>query len=210
MFDTTVKGTSSVPAHPAGTERRAAEEKGPPGEERKLWGILAEFTTPEVLLAAAAEVRDAGFRHWDAHAPFPVHGLNDAMGIRQTKLPLFVLGGGITGGGLALLMQWWMNAIDYPLIISGKPFFSLPANIPVYFELTVLFSALGAFLGMLAFNLLPEYSHPLFSSERFRRATQDRFFISIEARDPKFDPAKVQAFLECLGSTHVERVEESA
>ncbi len=116
-----------------------------------------------------------------------MHGLNDAMGIRTTRLPLVVLGGGLIGGGLALLMQWWMNGVDYKFLISGKPLFGLPANIPIFFELTVLFSALGAFLGMLAFNLLPEYHHPLFSSERFRRATQDRFFISIEARDPKFD-----------------------
>lgn len=200
-----------VKVNPGYTAAAAAPPpEAPPerGEETKLWGLLAEFTSPEVLLKAAAQVRDAGFRHWDAHAPFPVHGLNDAMGIRQTKLPLVVLGGAVTGGGLALLMQWWMNAIDYPLIISGKPFFSLPANIPVYFELTVLFSSLGAFLGMLVFNLLPELNHPLFSSERFRRATQDRFFISIEAKDPGFDAAKVQAFLECLGSVHVERVED--
>jgi hypothetical protein len=176
--------------------------------EVKTYGLLAEFATVEDLLKAARECRDAGFRHWDAHTPFPVHGLNDAMGLKMTKLPLFVLGGGLTGGSLALLMQWWMNAHDYRLIISGKPFFSLPANIPVLFELTILLSALGAFLGMLAFNLLPEYSHPLFSSKRFRRATQDRFFISIEARDPKFDAARVRDFLECLGSTHVELVEE--
>ncbi|MDM7914351.1 MAG: DUF3341 domain-containing protein [Candidatus Eisenbacteria bacterium] len=110
--------------------------------------------------------------------------------------------------GLSLLMQWWMNAVDYPLNISGKPLFSLPANIPVMFELTVLFSALGSFLGMLAFNFLPEYAHPLFRSERFRRATQDRFFISVEARDPKYDEARVRDFLECLGSVQVERIEE--
>jgi hypothetical protein len=174
----------------------------------KTWGLLAEFTTVEELLAAARECRNAGLHHWDAHTPFPVHGLNDAMGLKQTKLPLFVLGGGLTGGSLALLMQWWMNAHDYPLVISGKPLFSLPANIPVVFELTILFSALCAFLGMLAFNLLPEYSHPLFSSEAFRRVTQDRFFISIEARDPKFDVERVREFLRSLGSTHVELVEE--
>ena len=177
-------------------------------EEKQLWGYLAEFATVEDLLKAAEQVRDAGFQRWDAHAPFPVHGLNDAMGIKPTKLPLFVLAGGITGGGLSLLMQWWMNAVDYKYLISGKPYFSLPANIPIFFELTILFSALGAFLGMLAFNLLPEYHHPLFNSDRFRRATQDRFFISIEARDPKFHDGRMQDFLECLGSTHVERVED--
>ena len=173
------------------------------------WGILAEFTSVEDLLRAAEQVRDAGFRRWDTHTPFPVHGLNDAMGLRQTRLPLFVLGGGLTGAALSLLMQWWMNAVNYKYVISGKPLFSLPANIPIAFELTILFSALGSFLGMLAFNLLPEYHHQLFSSDRFRRATQDRFFISIEARDPKFDTARVRDFLECLGSTHVETLEDS-
>jgi hypothetical protein len=190
------------------------DEKRPPaprtgkGESPRLWGVLAEFTSVDDLLRAAEQVRDAGFSRWDTHTPFPVHGLNDAMGIRTTRLPLFVLGGGLTGGALAILMQWWMNAVDYKYLISGKPYFGLPANIPIMFELTVLFAAFGAFFGMLAFNLLPEYHCPLFRSERFARATQDRFFLSIEARDPRFDPAKVQEFLECLGSTHVEKVEE--
>jgi hypothetical protein len=177
---------------------------------RKPWGLLAEFGTAPDLLRAAEQCRDAGFRRWDAHTPFPIHGLNNAMGIRNTRLPLFVLGGGLTGMGLALLMQWWMNAVNYPLIISGKPFFSLPANIPVMFELTILFSAVGCFLGMLACNGLPQHHHPLFGSERFRRATQDRFFISIECRDPMYDEARVQNFLECLGSLQVERIEEES
>jgi len=187
----------------SGSTPRAAETM-----PARPWGLLAEFASVSDVLVAATQCRDAGFKHWDAHTPFPVHGLNDAMGIRYTRLPLFVLAGGTTGMGLALLMQWWMNAVDYRLNISGKPYFSLPANIPIIFELTVLFSALGCFLGLLAFNLLPEYSHPLFQSERFRRATQDRFFISIEARDPKFDEARVRDFLECLGSINVERIEE--
>jgi len=183
--------------------------KGDRGTAR-LWGLLAEFQTVPELFHAVERCRDAGFRRWDVHTPFPVHGMNNAMGIRNTRLPLFVLGGGLTGMGLAILMQWWMNAIDYPIIISGKPLFSLPANIPVMFELTVLFSALGSFVGMLAFNLLPEYSHPLFRSEAFRRATQDRFFISVEARDPQFDEARVRRLLEELGSAHIERIEEEA
>ena len=201
-------GAGSIPAGARDGRGSIPLEGGGVSAGSELWGILAEFTTVDVFLTAAEQVRDAGFKHWDAHAPFPVHGLNDAMGIRQTKLPLFVLGGGLTGGGLALLMQWWMNAVNYKYLISGKPLFSIPANIPILFELTVLFSALGAFGGMLAFNALPRYHHPLFNSERFRRATQDRFFISIEARDPKFDAAKVKDFLECLGSTYVELVAE--
>ena len=176
------------------------------GAGGRTWGLLAEFTGVPDLMTAVAECRRAGFQHWDVHTPFPVHGMNNAMGIRNTRLPLLVLGGGLTGLGLALLMQWWMNAIDYPLIISGKPFFSLPANIPVMFELTILFSALSAFIGMLAMNALPRHHHPLFASERFRRATQDRFFISIEAKDPKYDEVRVRGFLEALGSVQVERI----
>ena len=159
-------------------------------------------------MPAVEECRRAGFRHWDVLTPFPVHGMNNAMGIRNTRLPLLVLGAGLTGLGLALLRQWWMNAVDYPLIISGKPFFGLPASIPVMFELTILFSALATFVGMLAMNALPRHHHPLFASERFRRATQDRFFITIEACDPKYDEARVRAFLEALGSIQVERVDD--
>lgn len=172
------------------------------------WGLLAEFADVQSLFQAVERCRDAGYRRWDVHTPFPVHGMNNAMGLKYTRLPLIVLGGGLAGLGLALLMQWWMNAVDYPLIISGKPFFSLPANIPVIFELTVLFSALSTFLGMLALNALPQYEHPLFRSESFRRATQDRFFISIEATDPRFDETAVRSFLQGLGCLQVERIEE--
>jgi hypothetical protein len=179
----------------------------PAGEER-LWGLVIEFETVHATLAAAEKIRDAGFTKWDVHTPFPVHGMNDAMGIRHTKLPLVVLGGGITGAGLGLLMQWWMNAHDYRLIVSGKPFFSLPANIPVMFELTILLSAISAFVGMIAFNNLPLFYHPVFKSERFRRATTDRFVVVIEAADPKFDPDRTTAFLVGLGGSPVERVEE--
>lgn len=177
------------------------------GPAEGLWGYLVEFENVDQILAAAREVRDEGYTHWDTHTPFPVHGLDGAMGIRRTSLPLFVFGGGLTGCALALLMQWWMNAINYPFVVSGKPFFSLPANIPIIFELTVLFSAFGAFFGMLMYNRLPEYYHPLFNSERFSRMTTDRFFLSVEAKDPKFDREKTRAFLETLGGVAVEEVE---
>jgi hypothetical protein len=178
-------------------------ERGP-----RLWGLVIEFETVDKTLAAAEKIRDAGFTKWDVHTPFPVHGLNDAMGIRHTKLPWVVLGGGITGAGLGILMQWWMNAHDYRLIVSGKPFFSLPANIPVMFELTILLSAISAFVGMIAFNNLPMFHHPVFKSERFRRATTDRFVVVIEAADPKFDSEHTAVFLAGLGGSAVERVEE--
>lgn len=176
--------------------------------ERELFGYLAEFTEPGELLDAAAKVRDAGFEHWDCHTPFPVHGLDDAMGVKGTKLPLLVLGGGLTGLALAALMQWWMNAVDYPFWISGKPFFGVPAAVPVMFELTVLFSALTTFFGMWGLNMLPQHHHPLFNSRRFKRATADRFFISIEARDRRFHREKTREFLESLGPDAVEAVED--
>jgi hypothetical protein len=181
-----------------------------PGEAegKRLWGYLVEFERPEALLDAAEKVRDAGYTKWDAHTPFPVHGLNDAMGLRPTRLPLLVFGAGLTGTLTGLGLQWFTNAFDYPMLISGKPMFSLPANIPVMFELTILFAALTAFAGMIVLNGLPEWYHALFSRNRFRRVTADRFFISVEARDPKFLPTRTREFLETLGGTVIEEVQE--
>jgi hypothetical protein len=176
-------------------------------DSTSLYGYLVEFDTEEGLVAAAERVRDAGYRRWDAHTPFAVHGLDGAMGIRATKLPLVVFAAGLTGTAAGILLQWYTNAFDYPFLISGKPFFSLPANIPVAFETTILFAALGALGGMLAFNGLPQLYHPLFSSARFRRATTDRFFISIEAADPSFDEEKTRELVDSLGAIHVEEVE---
>ena len=172
-------------------------------DERKLWGLLAEFASPQDLVRAAARVRDAGYTKWDAHTPFPVHGLDDAMGIRTTRLPFLVFGAGIVGAVSGLLMQWWMNAVDYPLIISGKPFNSLPADIPVTFELTVLLASLTAFIGMLALNALPRFNHPLFANSAFRRATTDAFFLAIEAKDPRFDLGKTEQLLMAERATRV-------
>ena len=175
-----------------------------------LYGLLTEFESPSLLMKAVEQVRDAGFKKWDVHTPFPVHGMDDAMGIRGTQLPFIVLASGLTGLSLATLMQWWMNAVDYPFLISGKPLFGIPANVPVMFELTVLFSAFAAFFGMWILNDLPKWYHPLFTNKRFRRATQDRFYIVIEARDPKFQLEKTKAFLTSLGGDAVEEVNESA
>jgi hypothetical protein len=171
-----------------------------------VWGLLAEFATPDELIHAASAVRDAGYTSWDAHTPFPVHGLDDAMGIRPTRLPFLVLGAAVTGTASALLMQWWMNAVDYPLIISGKPFNSIPADIPVTFELTVLFAALTAFLGMLVANNLPRFHHPLFGNAAFRRVTTDRFFIAIEAKDPRFAREGTERLLRQAGAARVTAV----
>jgi hypothetical protein len=180
------------------------------GGTAPLYGLLAEFHDPNALVAGCRGVRDAGYRDWDAHTPFPIHGMDEAMGIRGTQLPFIVLAGGIAGFGLALLMQWWMNAVDYPFVISGKPLFGLPANIPVTFELTVLLSALSTFFGMWGLNGMPRLYHPLFTNARFRRATADRFFISVEATDPQFDPATTRSFLASLGADAVEPVYEQA
>lgn len=174
----------------------------------QTYGLLIEFESPGALIEAAEKVRDEGFQKWDAHTPFPVHGLDQAMGVRATILPWVVLGAGLAGCAGGVWMQWWMNAVDYPLVISGKPLWSLPANIPVIFECTVLLSAMGAFFGMWMLNWLPRWHHPIFNSERFERATSDRFFISIEAADSKFDSEKTPAFAETLGGLSVETLSQ--
>lgn len=175
---------------------------------KKVWGLLAEYPTPHDLVAAAGAIRDAGYTKWDAHTPFPVHGLDAAMGIKPTRLPYLVLAAGVCGATGGLLMQWWMNAVAYPLIISGKPFNSVPADIPVTFELTVLLASLTAFGGMLAANGLPTFHRPLFAAPAFRRVTTDAFFIAIEAADPRFDRERTEALLGSLRATRVVAVEE--
>ena len=176
-------------------------------EAPRPWGLLAEFASPQDLLRAAARMRDAGYTKWDAHTPFPVHGLDGAMGIKATRLPFLVLCAGVAGAASGLLMQWWMNAIDYPIIISGKPFNSLPADIPVTFELTVLFASLTSFVGMLIANGLPRFHHPLFANASFRRATTDGFFLVIEAADPRFDLLTTEQLLVASRATRVSPIE---
>ena len=175
----------------------------PPGDR---YGVLAEFATPAALYHACEGVRDAGYTRWDAHAPFPVHGLERAMGLRASRLPWIVLvlalGGAATGVGL----QGWVSTTAYPLVISGKPFFSWPAFVPVTFELAVLGGAIGAVFGMFALNQLPTLYHPLFASARFEKASDDGFFLSIESWDPKFDRQATLELLRGLGATHVELV----
>lgn len=170
--------------------------------------MLAEFETADLLMTAAAKVRDEGFRLWDCHTPYPVHGLDGAMGIRPTILPWIVFGGGALGFLGGMLMQGWMNAVDYPFLVSGKPFWSIPASIPVGFELTILLSAFGSFFGMMFLNGLPRLYRPHFRSDRFRRATADRFFISIDGRDRQFDVESNARLLKELGATAVEVIEE--
>ncbi|GAB4376316.1 MAG: DUF3341 domain-containing protein [Acidobacteriota bacterium] len=169
------------------------------GGQRRLWGLYVRLDEVPELIDAAKVIRDAGYTRWDCHTPFPVHGLNEAMGLRLTRLPLVVFAAGAAGAIAGVAMQWWMNAVDYPLIISGKPFFSLPANIPIVFEMTILFAAITAFVGMLAFNGLPRHHHPLFAVDEFRAATDDKFFIVIEADDPRFDENAARQLLGRFG-----------
>lgn len=178
-----------------------------PAEKRDLYGLLAQFETPADLVQAANAVREKGYKKWDCYSPFPVHGLDSAMGLRDTRLPWVVLMAGLSGCGLAVLMQWWMNAFDYPIVISGKPLFSLPANVPIMFEVTVLLSAVTAFASMFLFNGLPQFYHPVFRSERFRQATNDKFFIAIEAADAKFEIERTEELLRSIGSSSVEWLE---
>src|SRR5690606_35270345 len=152
-----------------------------------LHGLLAEYDTPGEILKASRVIRDAGYTKWDTYTPFPVHGIDKAMGIKMTHLPWIVLGAALTGLGTAILLQWWTNAIDYPFVISGKPMWSVPANVPIMFELTVLFSAFATLGSMLALNGLPQPSNPLDLKERFAKSTDDKFFLLIQAADPAFD-----------------------
>lgn len=173
---------------------QAAEEAAAP----KLAAIVAEFPNVAAVMEAAKKFRAAGWTAWDVHSPFPIHGIDDVIGIRPTRLPWITLCAGFIGICAALLMQWWMNAVDYPFWISGKPFFGLPAAAPVAFELMILFAAISTLLGMLLLNGLPRFSNPLFDSSRFLRATSDRFFICVSANDPKFDrDAVIQTLTDC-------------
>ncbi|MEN9579873.1 MAG: hypothetical protein RJA70_2882 [Pseudomonadota bacterium] len=170
------------------------------------YGLLAEYDGPDQLIAAAKQVSAAGYSRWDCYSPFPVHGIDPAMRIKRTKLPYIVVVAGLTGTTTALVMQWWTNAVDYPLIVSGKPFFGVPANIPITFELTVLFAAITTFVSMLLLNGLPKHSSPLDYVKRFDRASDDKFFIVIESEDPKYDEAQTQALFQRTHAAAVESV----
>jgi len=172
-----------------------------------LYGVLAEFDTPDELLAATQRAREAGYRQMDAYTPFPIEGLAEALGFHRTHLPLIVLLGGIVGGVGGYLMQYWIAAIDYPLNIGGRPLHSWPAFIPVTFELTILGAALAAVLGMLVLNGLPMPYHPLFHVPRFALVTRNCFFLCIEARDPQFDREETRRFLTSVKAREVSDVE---
>ncbi len=173
-----------------------------------LYGLMAEFDTPDQLVEAAERATAGGYRHVNAYTPFPVEGLAEAIGFRRSSVPLLTLIGGLLGGIGGFYMQYWMSAVSYPINIGGRPLNSWPAFIPVTFELTVLGAALFAVLGMLALNKLPMPHHPVFNVPRFALASKDRFFLCIEARDPKFDRVHTAKFLGSLKAREVAEVED--
>jgi hypothetical protein len=168
-----------------------------------LYGVLAEFTDAQALLEAAGKAREAGYTKLDAYSPFPVHGLAEAVGFEKSGLSQIVLTGGIVGGLGGFFMCWYANVVSYPWNIGGKPLNSWPAWIPIAFECAVLVAAFAAVLGMLGLNGLPMPYHPVFNVSRFGQASRDRFFLSIQARDPKFDHGEVVHFLSTLDATEV-------
>lgn len=205
----------------------SAHAGSPAATAGRLCGLVAEFETVGAIKAAAARVRDAGYTRWDTHTPFPVHGMDGAMGIRRTKLPYIVFACGVTGALLGIGLQWWTNATNiattpaisgaapnflqgYNFSISGKPDWSFPANIPIIFELTVLLAAFGAVIGMLVLNDLPKHYQPLLLVERFRRASADRFFLSVDAADPHFSREATATLLRGAGAAAIDEVRHRA
>jgi hypothetical protein len=170
------------------------------------YGVMAEFDTPELLIHAVEKARQAGYRRMDAYAPFPVEGLPEALGLKRNMVPFITLLGGLAGGIGGFAFQYWAAAVTYPMNIGGRPLNSWPAFIPVTFELTILGASLCAVLGMLALNGLPQPHHPVFNVHRFKHASSDRFFLCIEARDPKFHIVESARFLQGLHAHHVSEV----
>jgi hypothetical protein len=174
-------------------------------EIRKVYGLGAEFESAGALMAAAEKLRDAGFKKWDVHSPFPVHGMDAAMGLGKSWLSAPVLIGGATGTLTATLLTFVPSWGIYPMIVHGKPFDwrTLPAFFPIMFELTVLFAAFTTVFSLLIMSQLPKWYHPVFNWERFKRVTDDGFFVVVEARDPKFTESKTRELLESIGGKHV-------
>lgn len=178
-----------------------------------LYGLMAEFDNPEALIKAAEKTREAGYEEIDAYSPMPVEGLAEAVGFPRTRrqkilrLPLIVLCGGIAGGTFGFWLQWYVNVVNFPLNIDGKPYNSWPSFIPITFELTILFGALSCVIGLIALNGLPHPYHPVFNVPRFALASTDRFFLCVESHDKKFDSEKTRKFLNDLEPVGVYEVE---
>lgn len=172
------------------------------------YGLIAEFEHSDDLVHAAAAAKDAGYKRMEGYSPFPVHGLSDAIGFRDNRVPWIVFIAGMCGGTFGFFMQYWISVIDLPLNVGGKPLDSIPSFVPITFECTILFAVLSAFGCVLVLNLLPQPYHPIFNAQGFERASQDRFFLCIEADDPLFDEEGTREFLEGLHPTTVSMVEK--
>ena len=171
-----------------------------------LYGLMAEFEDPNALVSAVQQARLEGYRRMDAYSPFPIEELHEALGLPPTRLPLIVLIGGVVGAIAGYALQYWVSVIENPVNVGGKPLHSWPAFIPITFETTILVAALSAVLGMLALNGLPMPYHPVFNVSRFALASRNRFFLCIEARDPRFDLETTRHFLQTLNPREVSTV----
>ncbi|PAU93472.1 hypothetical protein CK503_12130 [Aliifodinibius salipaludis] len=178
-------------------------------ENKQIYGVLAEFRNPKELVDAASSVKKSGYQDFDTYAPFPIHGMEKAMGLKKSPLGWIVLGGALTGMIGALALMIWVMGYEYPMNISGKPFINFPVYIPITFELTVLLAAFATTFGMLALNKLPRLHNPLFNVERFSKASDDGFFVHIEASDDLFAEEKVKKLFQDNGATHIETVYDS-
>ena len=173
----------------------------------KLYGVMAEFSNPSDLVSAARRVYELGYRRINGYSPYPIEELWEAIGFHHTRLPIIVFLGGLLGGIGGYFMQYWMEVVNYPLNVGGKPFNSVPAFIPITFECTVLCAAFAAVLGMLALNKLPQPYHPVFNAPDFALATRDRFFLVVEASDRKYNHDEVTSLLKSLGAVDVTDVD---
>lgn len=179
----------------------------PTSAAQKIYGVIAEFADPADLLHAAEKVRDAGYKNYDCHSPFPIHGMDDAMGQKRSPVGFLVGGAALGMFVVVVLLLYWITGIDYKFVISGKPYFSFQAYVPVIFAVCVLTSAIVATFGMFVLNRLPQWFHPLFESENFTRFSDDGFFVSIASADPKFDASDTRSFLLDIGGKNVEIIE---
>ncbi|MGF1483081.1 MAG: DUF3341 domain-containing protein [Opitutales bacterium] len=173
------------------------------------YGLMARFKSAEEIYHAAERVRDEGYQRWDVFTPFPVHGMDDAMGLKRSKVPRATFVGGITGFTTGVLIVWYMNSFDYPLIVGGKPYFSMVFPFPVFYELNILLAAFGTFLGMFISNLLPRHNHPSFNHPSFDKASDDAFFLLLQRDDPKFNESRGRELLESIGGTEVQLVNDA-
>jgi hypothetical protein len=173
---------------------------------KTLFGLGAEFPSAAALLEAAKQIYAHGFKKWDVYSPFPIHGMDHAMGFKRSRVSFFSLIGGFTGLTTAFVLIYYTSALNYPLIVQGKPYFALEPSLPIFFELTILLTAFGTILGLLLLTLLPRLHHPVFNWDRFQRATDDGFFLVLEVTDPKFDPTASRQLLQGMGGTHITEI----